>query len=58
MILDPPAFAQTRSGLAGAIRGYKEINFRALSLLRAADRNGYLPNFMFYNIGFRCARLD
>jgi 23S rRNA (cytosine1962-C5)-methyltransferase len=34
VILDPPAFAKTRSGLADAIRGYKEINLRALKLLR------------------------
>ncbi|MDR3147525.1 MAG: class I SAM-dependent rRNA methyltransferase [Treponema sp.] len=34
VILDPPAFAKTRSALADAIRGYKEINLRALKLLR------------------------
>ncbi|MBI2840687.1 MAG: class I SAM-dependent rRNA methyltransferase [Acidobacteria bacterium] len=33
VILDPPAFAKNRSALPGAIRGYKEINLRALSLL-------------------------
>ena len=33
VILDPPAFAKTRSSLEGAIRGYKEINLRAISLL-------------------------
>ncbi|MDR2375784.1 MAG: class I SAM-dependent rRNA methyltransferase [Treponema sp.] len=35
VILDPPAFAKTRSALPDAIRGYKEINLRALKLLRA-----------------------
>jgi 23S rRNA (cytosine1962-C5)-methyltransferase len=35
VILDPPAFAKTHSALADAIRGYKEINLRALKLLRA-----------------------
>ena len=35
VILDPPAFAKTRSALGAAIRGYKEINLRALKLLRA-----------------------
>jgi 23S rRNA (cytosine1962-C5)-methyltransferase len=35
IVLDPPAFAKTRSALAGAVRGYKEINLRALKLLRA-----------------------
>jgi 23S rRNA (cytosine1962-C5)-methyltransferase len=34
VILDPPAFAKSRSALAGAIRGYREINLRALKLLR------------------------
>jgi len=33
VILDPPAFAKSRSTLEGAIRGYKEINLRALRLL-------------------------
>jgi len=33
VILDPPAFAKTRPSLEGAIRGYKEINLRAISLL-------------------------
>ncbi|MDR1909538.1 MAG: class I SAM-dependent rRNA methyltransferase [Spirochaetaceae bacterium] len=34
IILDPPAFAKTRSALSGAIRGYREINMAALRLLR------------------------
>jgi len=33
IILDPPAFAKNRAALAGALRGYKEINLRALRLL-------------------------
>ena len=33
VILDPPAFAKTKSSLDNAIRGYKEINLRAISLL-------------------------
>ena len=33
IVLDPPAFAKTRSALASAIRGYKEINLRAMRLL-------------------------
>ncbi len=32
--LDPPAFAKNRAALAGARSGYKEINLRALRLLR------------------------
>ena len=34
IVLDPPAFAKTRASLPAAIRGYKEINLRAMRLLR------------------------
>jgi 23S rRNA (cytosine1962-C5)-methyltransferase len=33
IVLDPPAFAKSREAVEGAIRGYKEINLRALRLL-------------------------
>lgn len=33
IVLDPPAFAKTRGALASALRGYKEINLRAMRLL-------------------------
>jgi 23S rRNA (cytosine1962-C5)-methyltransferase len=33
VVLDPPAFAKSRGSLEGAMRGYKEINLRALRLL-------------------------
>jgi 23S rRNA (cytosine1962-C5)-methyltransferase len=33
IVLDPPAFAKTRAALPGALRGYKEINLRAMRLL-------------------------
>jgi 23S rRNA (cytosine1962-C5)-methyltransferase len=33
IVLDPPAFAKSRGHLDAAIRGYKEINLRALRLL-------------------------
>ena len=39
VILDPPAFAKNRDAIPAARRGYKEINLRALKLLRAG---GYL----------------
>jgi 23S rRNA (cytosine1962-C5)-methyltransferase len=32
--LDPPAFAKNRASLQGAIRGYKEINLRAMKMLK------------------------
>jgi 23S rRNA (cytosine1962-C5)-methyltransferase len=34
VVVDPPAFTKSRSALEGAVRGYKEINLRALRLLR------------------------
>jgi 23S rRNA (cytosine1962-C5)-methyltransferase len=33
IILDPPPFAKSKSALEGALRGYKEINLRAMKLL-------------------------
>ena len=33
IILDPPAFTKSKRALEGAVRGYKEINLRALKLL-------------------------
>lgn len=34
IVLDPPAFAKTKRALEGALRGYKEINLRALKMVR------------------------
>lgn len=34
IVLDPPAFAKTRRDLESAMRGYKELNLRALKMLR------------------------
>jgi 23S rRNA (cytosine1962-C5)-methyltransferase len=34
IVLDPPAFAKSRSNLETALRGYKELNLRALKMLR------------------------
>jgi 23S rRNA (cytosine1962-C5)-methyltransferase len=39
VILDPPAFAKNRDSIPAAQRGYKEINLRALKLLKPG---GYL----------------
>jgi 23S rRNA (cytosine1962-C5)-methyltransferase len=33
VVLDPPAFAKSRNSLEAAVRGYKDINLRALRLL-------------------------
>lgn len=34
IVLDPPAFAKSKRDLATALRGYKELNLRALKMLR------------------------
>lgn len=34
IVLDPPAFAKSKRDLDAAIRGYKELNLRALKMLR------------------------
>ncbi|MDR0897490.1 MAG: class I SAM-dependent rRNA methyltransferase [Oscillospiraceae bacterium] len=39
IILDPPAFTKTRSAIEAALRGYKEINLRAMKMVRDG---GYL----------------
>lgn len=39
IVLDPPAFAKSRASLPAALRGYKEINLRAMRLL---SRGGLL----------------
>jgi 23S rRNA (cytosine1962-C5)-methyltransferase len=35
IVLDPPAFAKSRKALDTAVRGYKELNLRALKMLRS-----------------------
>ena len=35
VVLDPPPFARSKSALATALRGYKELNLRALKMLRS-----------------------
>jgi Predicted SAM-dependent methyltransferases len=39
VILDPPAFAKTRSAAENAVRGYKDINLHAMKLV---NEGGYL----------------
>jgi 23S rRNA (cytosine1962-C5)-methyltransferase len=34
IVLDPPAFAKSKRAVEGALRGYKELNLRALRMLR------------------------
>ncbi|MDR2784614.1 MAG: class I SAM-dependent rRNA methyltransferase [Treponema sp.] len=35
VILDPPAFAKSGAALEGALRGYREINFSAIKLIKS-----------------------
>ncbi len=39
IILDPPAFTKSRNSIKNAVKGYREINLRAMKLLR---NGGYL----------------
>src|SRR5207302_8623221 len=42
IILDPPSFTKTKSGLSDALRGYRELHLRAFKLL---SKNGLLATF-------------
>ena len=41
VVLDPPPFARGRTALASALRGYKEINLRALRVLAPVDETTF-----------------
>ena len=36
VVLDPPAFAKSKRAVEGALRGYKELNLRAMKMMRPA----------------------
>ncbi|MHB1743831.1 MAG: class I SAM-dependent rRNA methyltransferase [Acidobacteriaceae bacterium] len=38
IVVDPPAFAKSKRAVEGALRGYKEMNLRALKMLRPGGR--------------------
>jgi 23S rRNA (cytosine1962-C5)-methyltransferase len=42
IILDPPSFTKTKSGIADALRGYRELHVRAFKLL---SKDGLLATF-------------
>jgi len=42
IVLDPPSFTKTKSGLRDALRGYRELHFRAFKLL---SKDGLLATF-------------
>lgn len=56
IILDPPKFADAKSAVSGASRGYKDINLLALKLLRPGGRlytfscSGLIDNDLFGKI--------
>ena len=41
IVLDPPAFAKSKRAAEGALRGYKELNLRALKMLAPASAGRY-----------------
>ena len=40
IVLDPPAFAKTKRAAEGAMRGYKELNLRAMKMLAGSGNGG------------------
>jgi 23S rRNA (cytosine1962-C5)-methyltransferase len=42
IVLDPPAFAKSKRAAEGAMRGYKELNLRAMKMMRAGGAGGIL----------------
>ena len=42
IVLDPPPFAKSKKAMAGAVRGYKELNLRAM---RALEPGGVLATY-------------
>ncbi len=52
VILDPPAFTKSRNSVKNAVKGYKEINFRAMKII---NNNGFFAtcscsHFMPYEL--------
>ncbi|MFZ0332877.1 MAG: class I SAM-dependent rRNA methyltransferase [Candidatus Acidiferrales bacterium] len=56
VILDPPAFAKNRESVPAAVRGYKEINLRALKILKpggiliTCSCSYHIPEPLFLNV--------
>lgn len=61
IVVDPPAFAKSKGALAGAIRGYHEVNLRAMRLLApggillSASCSFHLPRSEFLAVLARAA---
>jgi 23S rRNA (cytosine1962-C5)-methyltransferase len=62
VVLDPPAFAKNKEALPAARRGYKEVNLRALQILKpggvlvTASCSYHLPDAMLEEIVLDAAR--
>lgn len=56
IILDPPAFTKSRNSVKNASKGYREINYRAMKLLRpggflvSCSCSEYMPRDLFMKI--------
>lgn len=62
IILDPPAFTKSKSAVEGAVRGYKEINLRAMKMIReggflvTCSCSQHVDNGLFMDIIYNAAR--
>ena len=62
VILDPPAFTKSKSAVEGAIRGYKEINLRAMKIIReggfliTCSCSQHVDNGLFMDIIYNAAQ--
>ena len=50
VILDPPAFTKSRSSVKNAVKGYREINLRAMKLVKDGGFPCNLFLFTFYGL--------
>lgn len=61
VILDPPAFTKNRETISNAIRGYKEINLRALKIIRpggflvTSSCSHHIDEELFFDIIYNAA---
>lgn len=62
IVVDPPSFAKAKGQVAGAMKGYKELNYTAMKSLNDGGTlctfscSHHVPNEMFSNVIKRAAR--
>lgn len=62
VILDPPAFTKSRAAVEGAVRGYKDINLRAMKIIErggflvTASCSHHMPPDLFTEVIFEAAK--